>query len=243
MDTTENNPQERNEKPRATFDHKDPYSVRLGDSAPADPQPEAETTTEPVSTPEPVVPAEPSINSSVDEASDEEIPPAIPIEMKESLGDYIDEELATNVRALVDKVASLETQLKTERARASVAKETAVKADQFSGVWNSESGKYGDVLASESAKGRVQGAVEVLRAGYKASGIDVPAEAALFEKAVSSEFSASMVEAREKAITEKVEARQNQFVSRGATTAAMNERPEDRAAKAVHRAMQEKGLI
>lgn len=239
MDMTENNPQERNQKPSATFDHKDPYSVRL--DAPAEPA--AEESTEPAVTPEPVVPAAPSINSSVDDASDEEIPPAIPIEMKETLGDYIDEDLATNVKALVDKVANLESQLRTERQRASAAKETASKADQFSGIWNSESGKYGDVLASESAKGRVQGAIEVLRAGYKASGMDVPAEAALFEKAVSSEFGASMVEAREKAITEKVEARQSQFVSRGATNNAINERPEERAAKAVHRAMQEKGLI
>ncbi len=240
MDMTEKNPQERNEKPGATFDHKDPYAVRLGSTPP----PEPESQPEPDMTEQAPAPEHTESTPSVDETGDEHAPPAaIPIEMKETLGEYIDEDLAANVKALVDKVATLETQLHEERSRAKVAQKTAEKADQFSVLWNSEAEKYGEVLATDNAKDRVADAMSVLRAGYKASGMESPAEAALFQKAVTSEFGASMVEAREKEITDKVEARKSQFVSRGATTAATNERPEDRAARAVHRQMQEKGLI
>jgi hypothetical protein len=240
MDMTENNPEERNEKPGATFDHKDPYAVRLGSTPP----PEPESQPEPDMTEQKPAPEHTESTPSVDVVSDDPDPqPIIPIEMKEALGEYIDEDLAANVKALVDKVATLETELHKERSQAKVVKKTAEKADQFSDLWTSEAEKYGEVLATDNAKDRVADAMSVLRAGYKASGMNLPAETDLFQKAVTSEFGASMVEAREKEITDRVEARKGQFVSRGATTAARNERPEDRAARAVHRQMQEKGLI
>jgi len=58
------------------------------------------------------------------------------------------------------------------------------------------------------------------------------------------EFGASMVEAREQQILDRVQSRQNQFVSRAQTTgkSAINERPEDRAARAVARMMADRGI-
>ena len=245
MDTTDKQPEERNENKGPTFDLKDPYEKPLDTYSPAEETDSQEAPEEPEKTePQvaaPVVP-ETTDNTSVDEGDDETIPSHIPIEMKEALGDYIDEDLAANVRALVDKVASLETDLQKERSRATAAKKTAVEADKFAGIWDSENGKFGGVLSGDDAKDRIRGAMNVLRAGYKASQVDTPADTTLFEKAVSSEYGSSMVEAREKQITEQVEKRQNQFVSRAATTAPVNQSPEETAAKAVHRLMVDRGL-
>jgi len=189
--------------------------------------------------PEPETPVAP--DSSTDEG--DELPPANPVEMKEALSEYIDEELATSVKALVEKVAGLETQLQQERVKTEKATVAAKTADKFASVWESESGKYGDVLKADDAQSRITDAIDTIRVGYEAKGKDVPDDTALFEKAVSMEFGASMVEAREQQILDRVQSRQNQFVSRAQTTgkSAINERPEDRAARAVARMMADRG--
>jgi hypothetical protein len=64
----------------------------------------------------------------------------------------------------------------------------------------------------------------------------------LFNKAVTSEFGASMVAAREKEITDQMSKRQSQFVSRANSGAQAVERPEDRAARAVARIMADRGI-
>ena len=63
-----------------------------------------------------------------------------------------------------------------------------------------------------------------------------------FQKAVSMEFGASMVEAREQQILDRVQSRQKQFVSRAQTSGRIQERPEDRAARAVARLMADRGI-
>ena len=242
MDTIDKQPEERNEPPRATFNLTDPYEKPLDMTASVEetPDQEAETQPEPqVATP---VVADNTDHSSTDEGDDETIPLPIPVEMKEALDDYIDEDLAASVKALVDKVASLESNLQQEKTKTRAAAKSAAAVDEFAGVWDSEIGKYGEVLTGDDAKDRIRGAMDVLRAGYKASQIDLPADTTLFQKAVSSEYGASMVEAREKEITEQVEKRQTQFVSRAATTTPTRERPEATATKAVHRLMVDRGL-
>lgn len=224
---------ERNETPRPSFSHRDPYETPIEDETPheseAPPQEE---------NPEPQAPA--AEDSSTDEG--DELPPTIPVEMKEALSDYIDEDLAASVKALVDKVAGLESQLQQERAKAKKATAAVKTADKFADLWSAESGKYGDVLASDDAKGRISDAIDTIRNGFEASGKGVPNDSVLFQKAVSMEFGASMVEAREQEILDRVQNRQKQFVSRAQTTGRINERPEDRAARAVARLMADRGL-
>jgi len=235
MDMTE---QERNEGPRATFNHQDPYEVPLIDGTPAP----AET---PHSEPEPephkaTAPADNESTASAD--ADDETIPSIPVEMKEALTDYIDEDLAANVKALVEKVNFLESSLQQERRKTKEVSRAAETADKFSGLWDSESGQFADVLADPSARSRVEESFKILEAGYKTAGAALPAPADLFQKAVSSEFGSSMVEAREKEITERVSQRQSQFVSRANSGAQATERPEDRAARAVARMMADRGI-
>ncbi len=234
MDMTDSEA-ERNETPRPTFNHRDPYEAPLMDETPTESEAPPEETK-----PEPETPVAP--DSSTDEG--DELPPANPVEMKEALSEYIDEELATSVKALVEKVAGLETQLQQERVKTEKATVAAKTADKFASVWESESGKYGDVLKADDAQSRITDAIDTIRVGYEAKGKDVPNDTALFEKAVSMEFGASMVEAREQQILDRVQSRQNQFVSRAQTTgkSATNERPEDRAARAVARMMADRGI-
>lgn len=226
---------ERNETPRATFGHRDPYETPLTDETPHESESPSQTEPEPQAP----TPVEPN-TSSADEG--DELPPTIPVEMKEALSDYIDEDLAASVKALVDKVAGLETQLQEERAKTKKATVAAETADKFASVWESERGKYGDVLESDDAKGRMSDAIDTIRSGYEASGKGVPDDAVLFQKAVSMEFGASMVEAREQEILDRVQNRQKQFVSRAQTSGRVNERPEDRAARAVARLMADRGI-
>lgn len=228
--------QESNEAPRATFNHQDPYETPLVDETPAP----AET---PSPEPEPAPEQAPADNEPVSSADDDdENIPSIPVEMKENFADYIDEDLATSVKALADKVNSLESALQQERRKAKEVSRAAETADKFSGLWDSESGKFADVLAEPDSRARVQESFKVLEAGYKASGSAVPAPADLFHRAVTSEFGASMVEAREKEITDQVSKRQSQFVSRANSGAQATERPEDRAARAVARMMADRGI-
>lgn len=226
---------ERNETPRATFGHRDPYETPLTDETPH----ESESPPQTESEPEAPAPVEPN-TSSADEG--DELPPTIPVEMKEALSDYIDEDLAASVKALVDKVAGLESQLQEEKAKTKKATVAAETADKFASIWESERGKYGDVLESDDAKGRMSDAIDTIRSGYEASGKGVPDDTALFQKAVSMEFGASMVEAREQEILDRVQNRQKQFVSRAQTSGRVNERPEDRAARAVARLMADRGI-
>lgn len=226
---------ERNETPRATFGHRDPYETPLTDETPHESESPSQTEPEPQAP----TPVEPN-TSSADEG--DELPPIPPVEMKEALSDYIDEDLAASVKALVDKVAGLETQLQEERAKTKKATVAAETADKFASVWESERGKYGDVLESDDAKGRMSDAIDTIRSGYEASGKGVPDDAVLFQKAVSMEFGASMVEAREQEILDRVQNRQKQFVSRAQTSGRVNERPEDRAARAVARLMADRGI-
>ena len=242
MDTIENKPDERNEPAGATFNLTDPYEKPLDTAAPIGETSNQEAETQPEQTGATPVVSDNADHFSMDEGSDETVPPPIPVEMKESLDDYIDEELAANVKALVEKVASLESNLQQEKTKTRAAAQSAAKVGEFAGVWDSEIGKYGEVLSGDDAKDRIRDAMGILRAGYKASQMDIPTDTSLFEKAVSSEYGASMVEAREKEITEQVEKRQNQFVSRAAATTPIRERPEEVAAKAVHRMMVDRGM-
>ena len=226
---------ERNENPGATFAHRDPYETPLVDEAPVEP----ETPSQPVSEPEAQAPVTTN-DSSADEG--DELPPSTPVEMKEALSEYIDEDLAASVKALVDKVAGLESQLQQEKAKVKKATVAAETADKFASVWESERGKYEGVLESDDAKGRVSDAMNTIRSGYEASGKGVPDDAVIFQKAVSMEFGASMVEAREEQILDRVQNRQKQFVSRAQTSGRANERPEDRAARAVARLMADRGI-
>ena len=227
--------EERNETPRATFAHQDPYETPLTDAAPA----ESEAAPEPEPEPKAEAPVTTDESSTVE---GDELPPMTPVEMKEALSDYIDEDLATSVKALVEKVAGLEGQLREEKAKAKKATVAAKTADRFDVLWSTESGKFGDVLKADDAKSRVSDVVNTIRNGYEASGKAVPDDAALFQKAVSMEFGASMVEAREQELLDKVQNRQKQFVSRAQTTGRTNERPEDRAARAVARLMADRGI-
>ena len=231
------NDKESNEEPRATFNHQDPYETPLIDETPAP----AEThPSEPE--PEPVKATAPADNESTASAEDDETVPSIAVEMKEALTDYIDEDLAANVKTLVEKVNSLESALQQERRKAKEVSRAVQTADKFSALWDSESGKFADVLADPSARSRVEDSFKILEAGYKTAGSALPAPADLFTKAVTSEFGASMVEAREKEITERVSQRQSQFVSRANSGAQATERPEDRAARAVARMMADRGI-
>ena len=108
MDMTD---QERNETPVATFNHQDPYEVPLLDETPAP----AET---PPAEAEAAAPVAENKSSVSTDAGDETIPSIIPVEMKESLTDYIDEDLAASVKTLVEKVNSLESALQQERRKA-----------------------------------------------------------------------------------------------------------------------------
>lgn len=228
--------QESNEAPRATFNHQDPYETPLVDETPA---PAETPSPEPTSAPEQA----PADNESVPSTDDdEESIPSIPVEMKENFADYIDEDLATSVKALADKVNSLESALQKERRKAKEVSRAVETADRFSGLWDSESGKFPGVLEDPSARARVQESFKVLEAGYKASGSAAPGAADLFHRAVTGEFGASMVEAREKEITDQVSKRQSQFVSRANSGAQATERPEDRAARAVARMMADRGI-
>jgi hypothetical protein len=239
MDMTESN-EERNETRRASFDLRDPYETPLVDEAPqqtespSQPEPEARVDTS----------TEPEVPEQADSSTDDgdELPPVFPVEMKESLSDYIDEDLAANVKALVDKVAGLEQQLKQERAKVEKATVAAKTADKFDTIWSAESVKYDGVLDGGDAKARISDAMNTIRAGFEASGKGVPDDTVLFSKAVSMEFGASMVEAREQQILDRVQNRQKQFVSRAQTTGRMQERPEDRAARAVARLMADRGI-
>ena len=216
MDMTD---QERNETPVATFNHQDPYEVPLLDETPAP----AETPPAEAETAAPVAENKSSVPT---DAGDETIPPIIPVEMKESLTDYIDEDLAASVKTLVEKVNSLESALQQERRKAKEVIRENETSGRFSGLWDTESGKFS----------------EVLEAGYKASGAAVPELTDLFKRAVTSEFGTSMVEAREKQINDQVSRRQSQFVSRANSGAQASERPEDRAARAVARMMADRGI-
>ena len=228
--------EERNETARATFAHRDPYETPLTDETPAEPE------TPPQAEPEPQAQAPITTDDSSTDEGDE-LPPTNPVEMKEALSDYIDEDLAASVKALVDKVAGLETQLQQEKANVKKAAAAAETADKFASVWETERGKYGDVLESDDAKGRMSDAMDTIRGGYEAMGKGVPDDSVLFQKAVSMEFGASMVEAREQEILDRVQNRQKQFVSRAQTTGTRaNERPEDRAARAVARLMADRGI-
>jgi hypothetical protein len=232
MDMTD---QERNETPVATFNHQDPYEVPLLDETPAP----AETPPAEAETAAPVAENKSSVPT---DAGDETIPPIIPVEMKESLTDYIDEDLAASVKTLVEKVNSLESALQQERRKAKEVIRENETSGRFSGLWDTESGKFSEVLADPSARSRVQESFAVLEAGYKASGAAVPELTDLFKRAVTSEFGTSMVEAREKQINDQVSRRQSQFVSRANSGAQASERPEDRAARAVARMMADRGI-
>lgn len=229
---TESN-DERNETPRPSFSHRDPYESRLENEAP--PQSEAPSQED---SPEPEAPA--AEDSSIDEG--EELPPTIPIEMKEALSDYIDEDLAASVKALVEKVTGLEEQIREERSKIKEVAKAEKTADKFADLWNAESGKYGDVLASDDAKARISDAMNTIRAGFEVNGKGIPDDSVLFSKAVSMEFGASMVEAREQQILDRVQSRQKQFVSRAQTSGRIQERPEERAARAVARLMADRGI-
>jgi hypothetical protein len=226
MDMTD---QEGNETRVATFNHQDPYEVSLLDEP---------------STEEPPVNAEPPVSNELISPSDDddEIIPSIPVEMKESLSEYIDEDLAASVKSLIEKVTSLESALHTERRKTKAVSRASETADKFTGLWNTESVKFSGVLEDPSARSRVEQSFKVLEAGYKASGTAVPSMADLFNKAVTSEFGASMVAAREKEITDQMSKRQSQFVSRANSGAQAVERPEDRAARAVARIMADRGI-
>ena len=229
--------QESNEPKGASFDHQDPYEVRLEDEAPAEETPVEEA---PVSeTPPPVSDNPPD---SVVYEGEPAPPPSNPITMKESLNDYLDEELASSVKALVDKVGQLEAELQQEKGRAKEAKKVVEATGKFDGLWETESAKYGETLKGGEAKSRVRDAMEMLRAGMKATGKSVPSEAELFSKAVSAEYGASMVDAREEELMNRVAERKSQFVSRANTGARVGERPEDRAARAVARLMSDRGI-
>ena len=232
MDMTESD-NERNETPRPSFSHRDPYENPIEDETPHESEAPPQE-----NSPEPEAPA--AEDSSTDEG--DELPPTIPVEMKEALSDYIDEDLAASVKALVDKVAGLESQLQQERTKAKKATVAVQTADKFADLWSAESGKYGDVLASDDAKGRISDAIDTIRNGFEASGKGVPNDSVLFQKAVSMEFGASMVEAREQQILDRVQSRQKQFVSRAQTSGRIQERPEDRAARAVARLMADRGI-
>jgi hypothetical protein len=232
MDMTESD-NERNEMPRPSFSHQDPYENPIEDEAPQ--QSEAPSQED---NPEPESPV--AEDSSIDEG--DELPPTIPIEMKEALSEYIDEDLAASVKALVEKVAGLEEQLHQERSKSKKATVAAKTADKFADLWNAESGKYGEILASDDAKGRISDAMKTIRSGFEANGKGIPDDAVLFSKAVSMEFGASMVEAREQQILDRVQSRQKQFVSRAQTSGRIQERPEDRAARAVARLMADRGI-
>ena len=234
MDMTD---QESNEPTGASFNHQDPWDTQLDNEAPAE-----ETSTEEADqseTPDPV--SDNSPDSVVDE-EDVSPPPSNPITMKESLDDYIDEELASSVKALVEKVSQLEADLHKERSKTKAAEKVVEATGKFDGLWESESGKYGDTLSGGEAKRRVQSAMEMLRAGMKAVGQTVPSESELFSKAVSAEYGASMVDAREEALMNRVAQRKSQFVSRANSGQRVGERPEDRAARAVARLMTDRGI-
>ena len=63
-----------------------------------------------------------------------------------------------------------------------------LRPSKFASVWESESGKYGDVLKADDAQSRITDAIDTIRVGYEAKGKDVPDDTALFEKAVSMEL-------------------------------------------------------
>jgi len=226
MDMTD---QERNETPVASFNHRDPYEESLVDETPAPaetPAPEVDNTPEPV-----VAEGEPAP------------PPSNPITMKDSLDDYIDEELATSVKALVEKVGILEAELQKERASTKEAKKVVEATEKFDGIWSAEASKYGEVLNTGGAKDRVLSAMKALKAGMKATGQTVPAEGDLFAKAVAAEYGNSMVESREEELMNRVSERQSQFVSRANSgQTRVGDKPEDRAARAVARMMSERGI-
>ena len=140
MDMTD---QEGNETRVATFNHQDPYEVSLLDEP---------------STEEPPVNAEPPVSNELISPSDDddEIIPSIPVEMKESLSEYIDEDLAASVKSLIEKVTSLESALHTERRKTKAVSRASETADKFTGLWNTESVKFSGVLEDPSARSRVE---------------------------------------------------------------------------------------
>tara|TARA_R110000868_G_scaffold2466_1_gene18063 strand:- start:144 stop:833 length:690 start_codon:yes stop_codon:yes gene_type:complete len=225
--------QERNETPVATFNHQDPYEVPLLDETPAPAEtPATEVDTEVDNTPEPVV-----------DEGEPAPPPSNPVTMKDSLDDYLDEELASSVKALVDKVGILEAELHKEKASNKSAKKVVEATEKFDSVWVAEASKYGKVLETGGAKDRVLGSMEVLKAGMKATGQPVPSEGDLFAKAVAAEYGNSMVDSREEELMNRVSERQSQFVSRANSgQTRIGDKPEDRAARAVARIMSERGL-
>lgn len=145
----------------------------------------------------------------------------------------IDEHYAAQVEALNAELAAMR-----EQQTASVE---ASRKERINGYFDSLGKDFDHIVGAEHPRNRskVLDKMDVLRAGYEATGRKAPQEKELFQEAFQSEFGDRQAAVARKKINEQLKKRQSQITARpDQRTAQMT--PEQRAVAAVAQAMREK---
>jgi len=174
-----------------------------------------------------------SPETSIDEAPASPEPKAEekPAISMKSMTDYLDEDLAGVVSNLVKEI----DRLKSETTKVS----QSAKVDELVSSLGDE---WQPVFRDKANRAKLDTAIQVLKTGYQQSGVTVPSEGDIVQKALRAEFGEVKQSIEQENTEAKVAERKSQMIARASGRRSDSLSPKESALKSVHKIMVERGL-